>query len=185
MGSSIPPSGRGINCNGTGRLVVSGLLQMSLSTLSTPGYRPVPLRHPNVTDVTDTDVHDAYEDHASDPMADSRDRCAMQGGRLGIEPPLRHPDHVDLEAAIERKVTVAEVTFCNGISVAEHVALMIPSLVRDYLPSHKWVSDGGWNIVDCVERSYDLEQMDVGTIAAGRIGLAVLRRQRSRSTSRE
>ena len=36
--------------------------------------------------------------------------------------------------------------------------------------------DGGWNIADCVARSYDLEGMDVGTVAAGRIGLAVLRR---------
>ena len=35
---------------------------------------------------------------------------------------------------------------------------------------------GGWNIADCVERSYDLEGMNVGTVAAGRIGLAVLRR---------
>jgi hypothetical protein len=61
--------------------------------------------------VTDTDGHEAYEDHASDPMADSRDRCAMQGGRLGIEPLLRQPDHVDLQAVIERKVTAAEVSF--------------------------------------------------------------------------
>jgi formate dehydrogenase len=35
---------------------------------------------------------------------------------------------------------------------------------------------GGWNIADCVERSYDLEAMHVGTVAAGRIGLAALRR---------
>lgn len=34
---------------------------------------------------------------------------------------------------------------------------------------------GGWNIADCVERSYDVEGMHVGTVAAGRIGLAVLR----------
>ncbi len=35
---------------------------------------------------------------------------------------------------------------------------------------------GGWNIADCAERSYDLEGMVVGTVAAGRIGLAVLKR---------
>ena len=35
---------------------------------------------------------------------------------------------------------------------------------------------GGWNIADCVTRSYDVEGMHVGTVAAGRIGLAVLRR---------
>jgi len=85
-------------------------------------------------------------------------------------------DHVDLQAAIEHGVTVAEVTYSNSISVAEHVVMMILSLVRNYLPSHEWVVKGGWNIADCVERSYDLEGMTVGTVAAGRIGLAVLRR---------
>lgn len=85
-------------------------------------------------------------------------------------------DHVDLQAAIDHKVTVAEVTYCNSISVAEHVVMMILGLVRNYLPSHQWVLKGGWNIADCVARSYDVEGMHVGTVAAGRIGLAVLRR---------
>ena len=85
-------------------------------------------------------------------------------------------DHVDLQAAIERSITVAEVTYSNSISVSEHVVMMILSLVRNYIPSHDWVRAGGWNIADCVDRSYDLEGMTVGTVAAGRIGLAVLRR---------
>lgn len=85
-------------------------------------------------------------------------------------------DHVDLDAAIAHGVTVAEVTYSNSISVAEHVVMMTLSLVRNYLPSHQVVLDGGWNIADCVARSYDLEGMHVGTVAAGRIGLAVLRR---------
>jgi len=85
-------------------------------------------------------------------------------------------DHVDLQAAIDRGITVAEVTYCNSISVAEHVVMMILSLVRNYIPSYQWVVNGGWNIADCVARSYDLEGMHVGTVAAGRIGLAVLRR---------
>jgi formate dehydrogenase len=85
-------------------------------------------------------------------------------------------DHVDLKAAIERGITVTEVTYSNSISVSEHVVMMILGLVRNYIPSYKWVIDGGWNIADCVARSYDLEAMDVGTVAAGRIGLAVLRR---------
>lgn len=85
-------------------------------------------------------------------------------------------DHVDLHAAIENNITVAEVTYCNSISVAEHVVMMILALVRNYLPSHDWVRRGGWNIADCAARSYDLEGMQVGTVAAGRIGLAVLRR---------
>jgi formate dehydrogenase len=85
-------------------------------------------------------------------------------------------DHVDLQAAVEKGVTVAEVTYSNSISVSEHVVMMILSLVRNYIPSYGWVVKGGWNIADCVERSYDLEGMKVGTVGAGRIGLAVLRR---------
>jgi formate dehydrogenase len=85
-------------------------------------------------------------------------------------------DHVDLEAAIKHGVTVAEVTYSNSISVSEHVVMMILSLIRNYIPSYQWVIDGGWNIADCVSRSYDLEAMEVGTVAAGRIGLAVLKR---------
>jgi len=85
-------------------------------------------------------------------------------------------DHVDLQEAINRNITVTEVTYCNSISVAEHVVMMILGLVRNYIPSHQQVLDGGWNIADCVQRAYDVEGMHVGTVAAGRIGLAVLRR---------
>ena len=85
-------------------------------------------------------------------------------------------DHVDLQAAIDRGVTVAEVTYSNSISVSEHVVMLILSLVRNYIPSYQWVVKGGWNIADCVAREYDLEGMDVCTVAAGRIGTAVLRR---------
>lgn len=85
-------------------------------------------------------------------------------------------DHVDLRAAAERGMTVAEVTYSNSISVAEHVVMMVLGLVRNYIPAYQWVVRGGWNIADCVERSYDLEGMAVGSVAAGRIGSAVLRR---------
>jgi formate dehydrogenase len=85
-------------------------------------------------------------------------------------------DHVDLQAAMERGLTVAEVTYSNSISVSEHVVMMILSLARNYIPSYQWVVKKGWNIADCVARSYDLEGMAVGTVAAGRIGLAVLKR---------
>jgi len=85
-------------------------------------------------------------------------------------------DHVALQAAMDAGISVVEVTYCNSISVAEHVVMMILSLVRNYIPSYQWVVKGGWNIADCAQRSYDVEGMHVGTVAAGRIGLAVLRR---------
>jgi formate dehydrogenase len=87
-------------------------------------------------------------------------------------------DHVDLQAAIEAGITVAEVTYCNSISVSEHVVMMILALVRNYIPSYLVVTEGGWNIADCVSRSYDVEGMQVGTVGAGRIGSAVLRRMK-------
>jgi formate dehydrogenase len=85
-------------------------------------------------------------------------------------------DHVDLQAAMDAGITVAEVTYCNSISVSEHVVMMILALVRNYIPSYEVVIDGGWNIADCASRSYDVEGMQVGTVGAGRIGSAVLRR---------
>jgi formate dehydrogenase len=84
-------------------------------------------------------------------------------------------DHTDLQGAMDRGITVAEVTYCNSNSVAEHVVMSVLALVRNYIPSHNWVLKGGWNIADCVARSYDVEGMHVGTVAAGRIGLRVLR----------
>jgi len=86
-------------------------------------------------------------------------------------------DHVDLDAAMRHDITVAEVTYSNSISVAEHAVMLILDLVRNFVPAHEWVtSRRGWNIADAVSRSYDLEGMDVGVIAAGRIGVAVMRR---------
>ena len=37
-------------------------------------------------------------------------------------------DHVDLQAAMDHKVDVVEVTYCNSRSVAEHIVMMILSL---------------------------------------------------------
>src|SRR4029077_21127516 len=85
-------------------------------------------------------------------------------------------DHVDLQAAIDRGITVAEVTYCNSIRVSEHVVMAILALVRNYIPSYQRVVEGGWNIADCVSRSYALKGMRGGPFGAGRIGSAVMRR---------
>src|SRR4026208_2559441 len=69
--------------------------------------------------------------------------------RIGKAPALKlaitagiGSDHVDLQASMERGVTVAEVTYSNSISVSEHVVMMILALVRNYIPSHQIVLDG-------------------------------------------
>lgn len=85
-------------------------------------------------------------------------------------------DHVDLQAAIKKGITVAEVTYCNSNSVAEHNVMIILTLVHNYLPSYQWVIKGGWNIADCVSRAYDIEGMTIGIVGSGRIGLGTLKR---------
>ena len=87
-------------------------------------------------------------------------------------------DHVDLQAAMDNKIDVVEVTYCNSRSVAEHIVMMIVSMVRDYHSQYAIVNNGGWNIADAVQRSYDVEGMHIGTVAAGRIGLDALRKMK-------
>ncbi len=87
-------------------------------------------------------------------------------------------DHVDLQAAMDHNIDVVEVTYCNSRSVAEHIVMQILVLVRDFTTQHAIVNDGGWHIADAVSRSYDVEGMHVGTIAAGRIGLDMLRKMK-------
>jgi formate dehydrogenase len=87
-------------------------------------------------------------------------------------------DHVDLQAAMDHNVDVVEVTYCNSRSVAEHIVMQILVLVRDFTTQHKIVNDGGWHIADAVSRSYDVEGMNIGTIAAGRIGIDMLRKMK-------
>jgi formate dehydrogenase len=85
-------------------------------------------------------------------------------------------DHVDLEAAVKRGLTVAEVTGCNVVSVAEHVVMQILALVRNYIPAYQQVVSGAWDIAAIADRAWDLEGKSVGTVAAGRIGYRVLQR---------
>ena len=79
---------------------------------------------------------------------------------------------------MDNNVDVVEVTYCNSISVSEHQVMMILALVRDYHNQYAIVRSGGWNIADAVSRSYDVEGMHIGTVAAGRIGLSVLRKMK-------
>ncbi len=110
----------------------------------------------------------------------------MTRERIAMSPDLRMcltagigSDHVDLTAAMEANVAVCEQSFSNSISVSEHIVMSILNLVRNFVPSHKIAREGGWNIADCVQRSYDVEGMHVGTVACGRIGLAMLKRMKA------
>ncbi|KAL1920434.1 uncharacterized protein VTP21DRAFT_811 [Calcarisporiella thermophila] len=85
-------------------------------------------------------------------------------------------DHVDLNAAIEAGLTVAEVTGSNVVSVAEHVVMTILLMVRNFVPAHDQILRGDWNVAEAAVDSFDIENKVVGTVGAGRIGSRVLER---------
>ena len=79
-------------------------------------------------------------------------------------------DHVDSAAATERGITVAEVTGSNVVSVAEHNVLQILALVRNFVPAHRQVAEGSWDVADAAQEAHDLEGKTVGIIGLGAIG---------------
>ncbi|KAF8471964.1 putative formate dehydrogenase [Kalaharituber pfeilii] len=85
-------------------------------------------------------------------------------------------DHVDLDTACKKGITVAEVTGSNVVSVAEHVVMTILALVRNFVPAHEQIAAGDWDVAAVAKDSYDLENKVVGTVGVGRIGERVLRR---------
>lgn len=85
-------------------------------------------------------------------------------------------DHIDLDAANTRNITVAEVTGSNVVSVAEHVIMSMLVLVRNYTPAHEMIMRGDWKVSDVARNTYDLEGKVIGTLGAGRIGYRVLQR---------
>jgi len=85
-------------------------------------------------------------------------------------------DHIDLEAAATRKITVAEITGSNVVSVAEQVVMHILALVRNYMPAYKQVMEGRWDIAEIASKAHDLEDKVVGIIGMGRIGQRVCER---------
>ncbi|TXT11181.1 hypothetical protein VHUM_01932 [Vanrija humicola] len=85
-------------------------------------------------------------------------------------------DHVDLNAANERKITVAEVSGSNVVSVAEHVVMTMLVLVRNFVPAHEQIIAHDWNVAQIARNAFDIEGKTIGTIGAGRIGYRVLQR---------
>jgi len=85
-------------------------------------------------------------------------------------------DHIDLNAAVDHRIQVLEVSGSNVVSVAEHVVMSILLLVRNFVPAHEMIERGDWQVSDVARNAFDLEGKVVGTIGAGRIGYRVLQR---------
>ncbi|TEB30331.1 NAD-dependent formate dehydrogenase [Coprinellus micaceus] len=85
-------------------------------------------------------------------------------------------DHIDLNAAVDHRIQVLEVSGSNVVSVAEHVVMSILALVRNFIPAHEMIERGDWQVSEIARNAFDLEGKVVGTIGAGRIGYRVLQR---------
>lgn len=85
-------------------------------------------------------------------------------------------DHVDLDAAAERGLTVAECTGSNTVSVAEDEAMRILILMRNFLPAHEQSKNGEWDVPKVAGKSRDLEGKTVGSVGGGAIGSLVMER---------
>ena len=62
-------------------------------------------------------------------------------------------DHIDLGGAAASKITVAEITGSNVVSVAEQVVMHILALVRNYIPAYNQVLEGRWDIAEIAAES--------------------------------
>ncbi|KAJ7284312.1 hypothetical protein O6H91_Y338100 [Diphasiastrum complanatum] len=85
-------------------------------------------------------------------------------------------DHIDLHAAAAAGITVAEITGCNVVSVAEDELMRVLILLRNFVPGWKQITQGNWDVAEVIHRSYDLEGKTIGTIGGGRIGQLLLQR---------
>ncbi|CAI5755892.1 unnamed protein product [Candida verbasci] len=85
-------------------------------------------------------------------------------------------DHISLDTANERGISVVEVTGSNVQSVAEHVIMTMLILIRNYNEGHYQALSGGWDVAAVAKNEWDIEGKVISTIGAGRIGYRVLER---------
>ncbi|MBS4022519.1 MAG: 2-hydroxyacid dehydrogenase [Dethiobacter sp.] len=85
-------------------------------------------------------------------------------------------DHVDLDAARELGITVANVDGANAVSVAEHVLMSALALLRDLANTHESMKQGEWPFSVWAGRAQELAGKTVGIMGMGRIGKAVAER---------
>ncbi|KAM0951315.1 putative formate dehydrogenase [Dioscorea sansibarensis] len=79
-------------------------------------------------------------------------------------------DLIDLNAAANAGLDVAEVTGGNVVPVAEDEHMRILILSCNVLPGYHQVINGEWDVAAIAHRAYDLEGKTIGTVRAGRIG---------------
>ncbi|MCL4462449.1 MAG: 2-hydroxyacid dehydrogenase [Firmicutes bacterium] len=85
-------------------------------------------------------------------------------------------DHVDLEAASQQGIIVANVEGANAVSVAEHVIMSALALLRNLTNTYESMKNGGWPFSAWAGSSCELAGKTVGIIGMGCIGQEVAKR---------
>lgn len=85
-------------------------------------------------------------------------------------------DHIDLEAAQNNNVTVAEITGSNVVSVAEHSVMELLILFRNFKEGHRQANEGEWNLPKVGAKAHDIEGKTVGIFGLGQIGRLTMER---------
>jgi phosphoglycerate dehydrogenase-like enzyme len=111
--------------------------------------------------------------YPSVPMRDSF-YCAAPKLRL-VQLLSAGYDNVDLEAARQAKVPVANNGGANAISVAEHTLMLMLTVSRKVVWQHANVSAGRWRGNGPAPRMYELFNKTLGIVGLGTIGKKVAR----------
>ncbi len=85
-------------------------------------------------------------------------------------------DNVDLDAAAERGVRVANVPDYGSETVADHAAALLLSLLRRLPAYHRVIADGGYGAPSDLAPVRALSATSVGLVGTGRIGRALAAR---------
>lgn len=85
-------------------------------------------------------------------------------------------DHVDIDAAADNKILVAEVAKSNVISVAEQNVMEVLLLIKNYEEGHRQAEEGEWDLPKVGSRAKELYEKTVGIFGLGSIGLLTAER---------
>src|SRR5699024_8432939 len=85
-------------------------------------------------------------------------------------------DHVDLEAAQEKDISVVEVTGSNQVSTAEHAVTTMFLLLRNFQEGNRQAREGEWDLPRVGNNAYDIEGKTIGIMGFGKIGNMVAER---------
>lgn len=88
-------------------------------------------------------------------------------------------DTVDIKAAGDRNIQVAIASGINAIPVSEYAVLLMLSVYRNIIQTHKNVTEGRWRDGALINRSYTISGKMVGLIGMGNIGKQVAEKVKS------